>query len=73
MRNAETMHVLIFLLMFLFVGYALFQGWLDAVGWSLFFNLLLNAYPVMLQRYNRIRLQKLIQQQTQGLIVNNMR
>lgn len=33
MRNAETMHILIFLIMFLFIGYALFQGWLDAVGW----------------------------------------
>lgn len=73
MRNAETMHVLIFLIMFLFIGYALFQGWLDAVGWLLLFNCLLNVYPVMLQRYNRIRLQALIQQQEQGLIVNNMR
>lgn len=67
MRNAETMHVLIFLLMFLFIGYALFQGWLDAVGWLLLFNCLLNVYPVMLQRYNRIRLQALIQQEEQVL------
>ena len=67
MRNAETMHVLIFLLMFLFIGYALFQGWLDAVGWLLLFNCLLNVYPIMLQRYNRIRLQALIQQQAQAL------
>ena len=67
MRNAETMHILIFLIMFLFIGYALFQGWLDAVGWLLFFNCLLNVYPVMLQRYNRIRLQALIQQQEQAL------
>ena len=67
MCNAETLHVLIFLIMFLFIGYTLFQGWLDAVGWLLFFNLLLNLYPVMLQRYNRIRLQALIQQQEQAL------
>lgn len=73
MRNAETMHVLIFLIMFLFIGYVLFQEWFDAVGWLLFFNLLLNVYPVMLQRYNRIRLQALIQQQEQGHIVNNAR
>ncbi|MFN8444988.1 MAG: hypothetical protein U0175_29650 [Caldilineaceae bacterium] len=63
MRNAETLHVLIFLILFLFIGYALVQGWLDAVGWLLLFNCLLNVYPVMLQRYNRIRLQELIQQQ----------
>lgn len=67
MCGAETSHVLIFLIMFLFIGYALFQGWLAAVGWLLFFNLLLNGYPVMLQRYNRIRLQALIRQQEQAL------
>ncbi|MCE7980010.1 MAG: hypothetical protein DYG89_02360 [Caldilinea sp. CFX5] len=73
MRNAETLHLLIFLIMFLFIGYALWQGWLDAVGWLLLFNLLLNVYPVMLQRYNRIRLQELIQQQEESLTVNHAR
>lgn len=65
MRGAETIHVCIFLIMFVFIGYALCRGWLDALVWLLLFNLLLNVYPVMLQRYNRIWLQALIQQQEQ--------
>ncbi len=60
MRKAETSHLAIFLVILLPVGYALFKGWLDAVGWLLLFNILFNGYPVMLQRYNRIKIQKLI-------------
>jgi len=63
MQKAETGHALIFVLVLLFVGYALLQGWLDAVAWMLLFNILVNGYPIMLQRYNRIKLQELIQQQ----------
>jgi hypothetical protein len=64
MQKAETGHALIFVLVLLFVGYALFKGWLDAVAWMLLFNILINGYPIMLQRYNRIKLQELIQQQS---------
>jgi len=71
MRSAETIHVLIFLIMLLFIRYALFQGWIDALVWLLLFNILLNVYPVMLQRYNRIWLQELILQQAQGATLNN--
>ncbi len=60
MRQAETGHALIFVLMLLFAGYALISGWLDAVVWLLLFNILINGYPIMLQRYNRIKLQELI-------------
>ena len=63
MRKAETGHALIFILMLLFVGYAVLQGWLDAAAWILFFNILINGYPIMLQRYNRIKLEELIHQQ----------
>lgn len=66
MCGAETIHVCIFLIMLLFIGYALCRGWLDTAAWLLLFNLLLNVYPVMLQRYNRIGLQALIQQQAQA-------
>ena len=68
MRKAETGHVLIFVVMLLFVGYALLQGWLDAVAWLLLFNILINGYPIMLQRYNRIKLQELVLQQEVGFI-----
>ena len=63
MRKAETVHVYIFLLMLVFISYALLNGWFDAVGWMLAFNILINGYPIMLQRYNRIMLQELIQRQ----------
>ena len=48
----------------LFVGYALLNGWLDAVAWILLFNILVNGYPIMLQRCNRIKLQELIHSTT---------
>ena len=60
MRKAETAPVYIFVLMLLFSGYALVKGGPAAMGWMLGFNILINAYPVMLQRYNRIKLQQLI-------------
>lgn len=61
MRKAETGHLIVFLLILLFVSYALIMGWFDAAGWLLVFNVLINGYPIMLQRYNRIKLQELIQ------------
>ena len=60
MQKAETGHALVFVLVLLFVGYGLLKGWLDAVAWMLLFNILINGYPIMLQRYNRIKLQELI-------------
>jgi hypothetical protein len=63
MRKAETGHVLIFVLVLLFAGYMLLKGWLDAVVWTLLFNIVINGYPIMLQRYNRIKLQELDHQQ----------
>ena len=63
MRKTETGHALIFVLVLLFAGYVLIKGWLDAVAWLLLFNILINGYPIMLQRYNRIKLQELDHQQ----------
>ena len=56
MRNAETNHVIMFLIVLLVIAHALLRGWWDAAAWTLLFNVLINAYPVMLQRYNRGRL-----------------
>jgi hypothetical protein len=63
MRHAEAGHAIIFILMLLFAVYILASGWLDAAGWIVLFNVLLNGYPVMLQRYNRIKLQELVDRQ----------
>lgn len=56
MRRAETDHVYMFLAVVLVIGHALARGWWDAAAWTLLFNILINGYPVMLQRYNRARL-----------------
>jgi hypothetical protein len=61
MCKTETGHLAIGLVAALMAGYALLRGWWDAAGWLLLFNILINAYPVMLQRYNRARLQPLLE------------
>jgi hypothetical protein len=68
MRKAETGHVLIFVLILVFVGYFLLRGSLDAAAWLLLFNIPINGYPIMLQRYNRIKLQELVDGLATGLI-----
>ena len=60
MRNAETIHALALVLMLFVVGYAAVKHSLVSAMCILMFNMLFNGYPMMLQRYNRIRLQKLI-------------
>jgi hypothetical protein len=63
MRQAETSHVYLFWFMVLFISYALWRQWFDAAGWLLAFNGIINGYPILLQRYNRIRVQRLLQGQ----------
>lgn len=60
MRNAEAGHLTIFLVMLLFAGMAMVRGWFDAAGWLLLFSIILNIYPMMLQRYNRIRINRIL-------------
>jgi cytochrome b561 len=60
MRKAETSHMAIFFMILVLVIYALINGWFDAIAWLLFFNIIFNGYPVMLQRYNRIKIQELV-------------
>ncbi len=59
MQDAEAAHALVFGLMLLCSGFALVVGSFYAAFWLLFFNLIGNAYPVMLQRYNRGRLEQI--------------
>ena len=62
MRRAEAIYVFSFLAIWPFICYSALRKWSDAVGWLLLFNLMLNAYPIMLQRYNRIWLHELLAQ-----------
>ncbi len=53
MREAETVHGTQFVLALGLSGYAVLRGWYDVAAWTLLFNVLVNGYPTMLQRYNR--------------------
>ncbi|WP_439880132.1 hypothetical protein ACSX1A_13285 [Pontibacter sp. MBLB2868] len=59
-RQSEFGHLIIFFIVLalaLFVG--LYYGFKNIV-WLLMLNIILNAYPIMVQRYNRPRIQKAI-------------
>jgi hypothetical protein len=60
MRFAEGAHALAFMVAAVFAAAAVGMGWFDLAAWLMLFNVLLNAYPVMLQRYNRIRLDRVL-------------
>ena len=63
MRKAEAGHLTVFLVVLLFACMAMVRGWFDAGGWLLLFSIILNGYPIMLQRYNRIRLHQIVANQ----------
>ena len=58
MQDAEASHCILFVAMLGVVAHAVARGWWGAAGWTLLFDVLLNGYPVMLQRYNRALLGK---------------
>lgn len=53
MRTAEASHTIAFVLSAAVAAHALVRGWWAAVAWTLLFDVVLNAYPILLQRYNR--------------------
>jgi hypothetical protein len=71
-RTAEAIHVLAFFASLPLTAYALSRGWLDSGGWLLSFTVLLNVYPLMLQRHNRVRLQELIQKRSPNQQLHQM-
>ena len=58
MRDAEASHFILLVLMLGVVVHAAARGWWGAAGWTLLFDVLVNGYPVMLQRYNRALLSR---------------
>lgn len=58
MRDAEASHMILFVSTIGITVGAAAGGWSGAVGWILVFDVVLNGYPVMLQRYNRALLQQ---------------
>ena len=67
MQSSEAAHALVFVTVGAFVVVALVMNWLDAAVWLMLCNVLFNGYPVMLQRYNRRRLQRVLMQ-TGGVV-----
>jgi hypothetical protein len=58
MRDAEASHAILFVLTLGLAANAAARGFWAAAGWVLLFDVLVNGYPVMLQRYNRALLAK---------------
>jgi hypothetical protein len=58
MRDAEASHLILFVATLAVVANAVVRGWWGAAAWTSAFDLLLNGYPVMLQRYNRAMLRR---------------
>jgi hypothetical protein len=56
MQDAEASHLILFVAMLAVVVNAAAHGWWVAAGLTLLFDVLMNGYPVMLQRYNRVLL-----------------
>ncbi len=53
MRVAEASHAVLFVLTLAWVVAVALRGEWAAAAWTLLFDVLVNGYPVMLQRYNR--------------------
>ena len=56
MRDAEASHAILLVLTIGVVAHAAIRGWWVAATCTLLFDVIVNGYPVMLQRYNRARL-----------------
>jgi hypothetical protein len=56
MKDAEASHFVLLIAMLGVVINAVARGWWVAAGLTLLFDVLMNGYPVMLQRYNRVLL-----------------
>ncbi len=53
MRDAEASHAILLVALAGVAAHAAMRGWWVAAGSTAMFDLLINGYPVMLQRYNR--------------------
>ena len=58
MRDAEASHTILLVATLGIAACEAAAGWWSAAGWIVVFNLLVNGYPVMLQRYNRALLHR---------------
>ena len=59
-RTSEFNHTVIAFIVVLITGYVWVKYSFRAAFWLLLFNVLLNIYPIIVQRYNRPRLRQII-------------
>jgi Glycosyl-4,4'-diaponeurosporenoate acyltransferase len=59
-RTSEQGHLLWMLVTVQAMLYALWCGWAVLAGWLFLGNLIINVYPIMAQRYNRARIQRIL-------------
>ncbi|MEB2781774.1 hypothetical protein U3A58_15355 [Algoriphagus sp. C2-6-M1] len=59
-RQSEVGHLIIFFIVLIFNFVVVFKYGIIQSLWLLFLNIVLNVYPIGVQRYNRPRLQKII-------------
>ena len=62
-QGSEAIHLFASIYVFVFI---IWMGWTYSIGkvfWLILINIIANVYPVMLQRYNRPRIIRLIQYQ----------
>ncbi len=67
MRAAETAHFLGFLIALGLFLYTVIRGWYHMAVWLFITNIFFNAYPVMLQRFNRFRLRHYLKRQQSAI------
>ncbi len=58
MRDAEASHAILFVATLPVIARAVGRRWWSAAGLTLVFDVAMNGYPVMLQRYNRALLHR---------------
>lgn len=56
MRDAEASHAVLFVAALPVAAHAAVRGWWASAVLTVFFDVVMNGYPVLLQRYNRARL-----------------
>lgn len=71
-RFNEFVHLCNLIFSLVMIAWLCFQARYNWLGLIIFLNLILNVYPIMLQRYNRARIQRIrLLKQTLKLAVRN--
>jgi hypothetical protein len=70
---AETVHILFGIVMVTLMIRAIMRGKYDAAAGAVIANLIVNIYPTLVQRYNRQRILRLLNQDTRTIVLQQLR